>query len=41
MVCQLRSAENLSKHITDLPAGYYTESMFALGVVQAPDLGKP
>ena len=41
MVCQLRSADNLSKHMADLPEGYYTESMSALGIIQAPDLGEP
>ena len=40
MACQLRSPENLSKALTDLPADYYTETMFALGIVQAADLGK-
>jgi hypothetical protein len=37
MACQLRSPDNLSKAMTDLPADYYTETMFALGIIQAPD----
>ena len=40
MVVQQRSKDTLSKAFTDLPADYYTETMFALGIVQADDRRK-
>jgi len=40
MAVQERSRDTLSKELDDMPEDYYTESLFALGVVQAEDLRK-
>jgi len=38
MAVQERSTDTLSKSLVDMPAEYYTETLFALGVIQAEDL---
>tara|TARA_R110001592_G_scaffold25888_7_gene97811 strand:+ start:533 stop:1018 length:486 start_codon:yes stop_codon:yes gene_type:complete len=38
MVVQVRSEENINVPIKDMPTDYYTESIFAVGIIQAEDL---
>jgi hypothetical protein len=41
MNIQMRSEDNVSKLVEDLPSDYLTDSMFAIGVIQAADKRKP
>jgi hypothetical protein len=41
MVVQLRASDELSKSLVDLPEEYYTETTYALGVIQAESRGNP
>ena len=38
MVVQKRSKKTLAERLEELPDSYYTETLFAVGIVQAQDL---
>ena len=40
MVVQKRNKKTLAKPLAELPESYYTETLFAVGLVQAQDLRK-